>query len=102
METDITPKSNNHSIIRRCEYLCGGVTNFPQQIIAVQRSIKDFNIIKTAITVYLQLHVAEAQVYTIARVHYYFPDTLGIVGVILRVGWAGKCSTGVEEDATTI
>ena len=42
------------------------------------------------------LQTVEAQVYEVARVHLYFPDTVGIVGVVSRVEWAGKVPTGTE------
>lgn len=42
------------------------------------------------------LQMVEAQVYAIARVHVYLPDTLRVVGVISRIGRAGKCPTGME------
>lgn len=42
------------------------------------------------------LQTVEAQVYEVAGVHLYFPDTVGIVGVVSRVEWAGKVPTGTE------
>ena len=42
------------------------------------------------------LQTVEAQVYEVAGVHLYFPDTVGVVGVVSRVGWARKVPTGTE------
>lgn len=42
------------------------------------------------------LQTVEAQVYEVAGVHLYFPDTVGVVGVVPWVGWARKVPTGTE------